>query len=142
MYNLYPMECRSACLIKKNVRPFQGIYPGCSIGCSRYVGTGKSDGANKVFNLTLALCAIFSVILVGAYILFPEQILTLCGVDLNKYPELQPHIFGYLNGYLPAIPSILFITVMGPIVVMDNDSRLFTISSVVALVAKGIQNDM
>ena len=111
------------------------LSAGCTIGCSRFVGAGKKNEANKVFNLTLAICAIISIILVGACILFPEQLLTLCGVDLNKYPELQPHIFGYLNGYLLSIPSILFITVMGQIIVMDNDSKLFTGSSVVVLVS-------
>lgn len=104
---------------------------GCNIGCSRLVGAGKSKEANETFNLAALLAVLLSAILVLLCIFFPSWILRISGVPLNKYPELHPHIFGYLKGYMIGLPALILIQIFGPILVMDGGKRIFTISSLV-----------
>ena len=73
----------------------------------------------------------FSGILILAVLLVPSWLLKLCGVSLTKYPELNPHMYAYLNGYAFGIPAMLLVQVFGPILVMDNGKKLFSVSSTV-----------
>ena len=76
----------------------------------------------------------FSGILILAVLLVPSWLLKLCGVSLTKYPELNPHMYAYLNGYAFGIPAMLLVQVFGPILVMDNGKKLFSVSSTVLCV--------
>ena len=51
----------------------------------------------------------FSGILILAVLLVPSWLLKLCGVSLTKYPELNPHMYAYLNGYAFGIPAMLLV---------------------------------
>ena len=120
------------------LRPFTSIVllmagfvsTGCNIVCSNLIGLGEKDEANKAFNLSVFLGAALSLLLIAACLLFPDAMLTLCGISLTKYPELNPHMYSYLNGFLLGVPVMILIQVLGPILVMDNGKRGFTISSI------------
>ncbi len=121
------------------VKPFSSIImmiasffsTGCSVTCSKLVGSGRKKEANDTLLLSAALTLLFSLILIGACMLFPENMLRVCGVSLTKYPELNPYMYNYLHGYLVGVPAIMLIQIIGPILVMDNGKRRFTISSVI-----------
>ena len=105
------------------------ISTGCSFACSHLIGRGEKEEANGAFNLAAAGGLLFAAVLILAVIAFPKAILQLSGVSLTKYPELNPHMYGYLYGYIIGLPAIMLLQVFGPILVMDNGKRLFTISS-------------
>ena len=111
------------------------ISTGCSFVCSHLIGRGEKEEANRAFNLSVAVGLLFAAVLILAVIVFPSAILQLCGVSLTKYPELNHHMYGYLHGYIIGLPAIMLLQVIGPILVMDNGKRLFTISSVLLCVA-------
>lgn len=125
------------------VRPFSSIVlllagflsTGCSIACSRMIGAGQKDAANETFNLAVALSLLFSAVLMAACFALPTALLTACGVPLNRYPELNPHMYEYLRGMAIGIPAQMLIQVIGPVLTMDNGKKLFSISSVVLCVA-------
>ncbi len=125
------------------LRPFSSIVllcagflsTGCTVSCSKLVGLGKRDDANEVFNLVVFLSILLSAILLVACIIAPPRILELCGVKLTKLPELNPYMYSYLRGYQIGIPAMVLCQILGPIVVMDSNKRLFTISSIVLCVS-------
>ena len=112
-----------------------GIFStGCSIVCSQFVGQGRKGEANEAFNLSSLLTLLISVVVILACIAIPSLILQLCGVPLNKYPELNSHMYGYLDGYRLGIPAMMLAQVIAPILVMDDGKKLFSISSIVLCV--------
>lgn len=131
------------------LRPFTSVVllfagflsTGCNIVCSRNVGVGKEKEANEVFNLSSLLAVVISGILILLAIFLPTAILTISGVSLTKYPELNPIMYSYLHGYIIGLPAMMLIQVMGPILVMDGCKKLFTVSSV-ALCAVDIIGDL
>ena len=109
-----------------------GIFStGCSIVCSQYVGQGRKDEANEAFNMSSLLTLLIAVAVILACIAIPSLILQLCGVPLNKYPELNTHMYGYLDGYRLGVPAIMLAQVIAPILVMDDGKKFFSISSIV-----------
>ena len=121
------------------LRPFTSLLlvvagffsTGCGILCSQKIGIGDKEEANEAFNLSVILLLVFSAVIVLLGFLFPTGLLQLCGVPMNKHPELHPHMYAYLKGYLFGIPAMLILQILGPILVLDNGKKLFTISSVV-----------
>ena len=112
-----------------------GIFStGCSIVCSQFVGQGRKDEANEAFNLSSLLTLLISVVVILACFAIPSLILQLCGVPLNKYPELNQHMYGFLDGYRFGIPALMLVQVIAPILVMDDGKKLFSISSIVLCV--------
>ena len=121
------------------IRPFNSVVlmlsgllaTGCNVTCSHLVGRGEKQKANETFNLAVFIGLLFAAVLILACIAVPDTILKLCGVSLTKYPELNPHMYGYLHGYMIGLPALLMIEVIGPILVMDGGKSLFTASSAV-----------
>ena len=107
------------------------LSTGSMIVCSRFIGEGKREEANEVLNLSILLSIVTSLIFILTCIFAPNILLKLCGVNVNKYPELNPHMYGYLNGYMFGIPALILIQVIGPIIVMDSGKKIFSISSLV-----------
>ena len=112
------------------------LATGCNVACSHLVGRGEKEKANETFNLSAVLGLIFAAVLIFACIAAPDMILKLCGVTLTKYPELNPHMYGYLHGYMIGLPALLLIEVIGPILVMDGGKALFSVSSAVLCIAE------
>ena len=111
------------------------LSTGCIALCSRYVGSGKKEEANIVFNFSVFLAVLISGLLLLASALFPDTVLNLCGVDLKKMPELNQYLYDYLKGYMIGIPAIILIQIIGPILIMDNGKKLFAVSSVILCVS-------
>ena len=111
------------------------LSTGCMVLCPRFVGKGKKAEANEILNLAALSGVLIALILVISCIFAPDIVMTACGINVGKYPELYPHMLGYLRGFMTGIPFYVLIQVTGPIIVMDNGKRLFTISSVVLCAA-------
>lgn len=111
------------------------LSTGCNLVSSRMIGIGKKKEANEAFNLASLLCVLISVLLILLCLRFPNMVLNLCGIDLSKHPQLNQHIYSYLNGYLIGLPALMLVQVFGPILVMDNGKRFFTLSSVLLCTA-------
>ena len=107
------------------------LSTGCSVSCSQLVGFGNKKEANELFNITAFLGVVFAILVLLICIVAPTPLLQICGVNLNKYPELQPHIYGYLHGYALCLPALVLIQIIGPIIVMDSGKRFFFGSSIV-----------
>lgn len=111
------------------------IGTGCNVACSRLVGAGKRKEANEVFNLSIVVSIVISIVIIIVSIYFPEFQFKLCGINLNKYPELNQYLFDYMRGYVIGIPATIIGYVLVPIVVMDNGKKAFITSSVAMCVA-------
>lgn len=107
------------------------ISTGCTIVCSQLLGLGKREHANEAFNLSFLICLIVSALVMVFCFLSPTTVLHICGIPLNKYPELNPYMYDYLRGYMFGFPAIMLIQVIGPILTMDGGKNLFTVSSIV-----------
>ena len=131
------------------LRPFTSLImvmagffsTGCGILCSQKVGVGKREDANEAFNLTAVLGLACTVLVVAFGFFLPTWLLSICGVPMNKHPELHPYMYSYLKGYLIGIPAMMLTQILGPVLVLDNKKKLFTASSVV-LCAANIAGDI
>ena len=125
------------------LRPFTSVVvllssflsTGCNIVCSHLIGNGEKEKANMALNLSLVIALLFSAVLVLAVLIVPDWLLQLCGVSLTKYPELNPHMYGYLHGLMIGVPAMMLVEIFGPMLVMDNGKKLFSVSSTVLCVA-------
>ena len=117
------------------------LSTGCTAVCSKLVTQGRRDEANGVFHLATLLALAGSVASILFCLLFPSLVLRLCGVPLDRSSELVPYMYEYLHGYLTGIAPLLLIQVAGPILVIDGDRRIFTVSSIV-LCASDIIGDL
>ena len=106
------------------------LAAGNQVICSKMVGKGKKDDAVAVFTMSLLLGPLFLLFC----ILTPEMILKVCGVSMEKHPDFYVLMIDYLHGYMPTIPALILIQIIGPIIVMDNNKSLFTVSAVVLCV--------
>ncbi len=50
-------------------------------------------------------------LIIVACIFFPRELFSICGVSLEKRPELYPHMLSYLKGYMIGIPAMMAINV-------------------------------
>ena len=122
--------------------PFNGIvllFSGAvsvsaQVVSSQAIGRGDRDTANSAFTVALIIDALFALVLVMLCILWPDGLLNICGVSQASHPSIYPHMLGYLRGYMPGIPFIMLIQVIGPIIVMDSGKALFTSSAFVLFV--------
>ena len=129
--------------------PFNGIvllFSGAvsvsaQVVSSQAVGRGERDKANSAFTVALIVDALFALVLVMVCILWPDGLLNICGVTESSHPTIYPHMLGYLRGYMPGIPFIMMIQVIGPVIVMDSGKALFT-SSAFVLFAGDIAGDL
>ena len=131
------------------IRPFTSMLlvisgffsTGCGVLCSQKIGVGNREDANESFNLSALLALACAVLVLVLGFIFPTGLLRLCGVPLNKHPELHPYMYGYLRGYLIGVPAMILLQILGPILVLDNEKKLFTASSAV-LGAANIAGDL
>lgn len=121
------------------LRPFTSLIlviagffsTGCGILCSRQVGVGRKEEANEAFNLSAILALLAAVVIVAFGFVYPTGLLKICGVPMHKYPELHPYMYQYLKGYLIGIPAMILLQIVGPVLVLDNGKKLFSVSTIV-----------
>ena len=117
--------------------PFTGIVllisnafsVGAQVVSSQAVGRGERDKANASFTFSVIGIAVMSVMIVIASMLWPEELFRFCGVTETSHPEIHSHMGGYLKGYMPGIPFMMMIQIMGPVIVVDLGKALFTASA-------------
>ena len=107
------------------------LSTGCQVVTSKYVGAGEKEKANSAFTVTLILSVLVGTLLVLSCIIFPKTLFRICGISMEKYPALYPHMMEYSRGYMVGIPGHLVILLIGPIIVMDGGKKRFTISGIV-----------
>ena len=102
--------------------------------CSELVGKGQRDKANATFSTAILMAAAASAAIVALCMIVPDILLSICGVSLDSHPEYYDLMMEYLHGYMIGIPAFLTAQIAGPIIAMDNDKRLFSMSAVVLLI--------
>ena len=117
--------------------PFTGVVllisnafsVGAQVVSSQAVGRGEKDKANAAFTVSVIGIAVMSVVLVIACMLWPSELFRFCGITETSHPEIYAHMGDYLKGYMPGIPFMMLIQIMGPVIVVDLGKALFTSSA-------------
>ena len=107
------------------------ISIGGQIVCSNKIGTGERDEANAVFSLSVIFGLAIAILFILFSVLFPGTLFRVCGVSLDKRPELYGHMLRYLRGYLVGIPAVILTQIFSPFLVMDNGKKLVSLSATV-----------
>ena len=107
------------------------VASGNQIVCAGYIGEGKKDTANSVFTFSVLVGLLISVILILLCVVMPDPLMAYCGVTKVGKPVLYENMLSYLRGYLFGIPALIAVQILGPIVVLDNGKKIFSISAIV-----------
>ena len=110
------------------------LSSGNQILCSSFIGEGKKDKANSIFNFCILAGLAISLLLMLLCIVIPDPLMAICGVTKAGKPELYPQMHAYMQGYLLGLPALLAVQIMGPIVILDNGKLYFTVSAFVLCV--------
>ena len=110
------------------------IATGNQIICSGYIGEGKKDTANSVFTFSVLMGFLTAVLLALLCVIIPDSLLAFCGVTREGNPDLYENMLSYLRGYLFGIPALIIVQIIGPIVILDNGKKVFSISAIVLCV--------
>ena len=119
------------------LEPFTGIVllisnafsVGAQVVSSQAVGRGDKDKANAAFTFSVLGIAVMAALLVIVCILWPSELFRLCGITESSHPEIYTHMGDYLKGYMPGIPFMMLIQIIGPVIVIDMGKALFTFSA-------------
>ena len=107
------------------------VASGNQIVCAGYIGEGKKDTANSVFTFSVLVGLLISAILILLCVVMPDPLMAYCGVTKVGKPVLYENMLSYLRGYLFGIPALIAVQILGPIVVLDNGKKIFSISAIV-----------
>lgn len=107
------------------------VASGNQIVCAGYIGEGKKDTANSVFTFSVLVGLLISAILILLCVVIPDPLMAYCGVTKVGKPVLYENMLSYLRGYLFGIPALIAVQILGPIVVLDNGKKIFSISALV-----------
>ncbi len=110
------------------------IGDGCCAFVSINLGKGDMDKAHRSIGNSILLCVISGIVLMGAYLLFSEQILTMFGGKVNEetYRLSKEYFFWIALG----VPFYMFGQAMNPIIRSDGSPKF----AMVATVAGAITN--
>ena len=107
------------------------IASGNQIICSGYIGEGKKDTANSVFTFGVTAGLAVSALLILLCVVIPDPLLAFCGVTRNGNPALYENMLSYVRGYLFGLPALVTVQIIGPIIILDNGKKIFSVSAVV-----------
>lgn len=107
------------------------ISTGSQVVISKAMGKGEKEQAQSAFSFALFSGVIVSAVFVLLCMLIPQILFRICGVSMNKRPELLPHMLSYTRGYLIGIPALAFIQITGPVIIIDGGKKRFSLSSIV-----------
>lgn len=102
---------------------------GGQIVCSNKIGTGRHDEANAVFSFSAVFGLVIAVLFLCISAVSPGTLFYICGVSVDKYPELYGHMLEYLHGYMFGIPAVILAQILSPFLVMDNGKKLVSVSA-------------
>ncbi len=108
------------------------IGDGCCTYVSISLGANNKDDAHRSIGNAILLCLIGSVILMGAYLIFMEPILTLFGgkVNAETYACAKEYFFYISLG----LPFYMFGQAMNPIIRSDGSPKFAMLSTVAGAV--------
>lgn len=117
--------------------PFTGIIllisnaisVGAQVVSSQAVGRGEKDKAVSAFTVGVIAGIIAAFVLVAVSLLWPSELFRICGITETSHPEIFSHMADYLKGYIPGIPFLTMIQIIGPMIVVDSGKALFTSST-------------
>lgn len=98
------------------------IAIGMRIICVEKLGKGKPDQANGVFSLSVLALMFLSSVFIAATFLFSEQIAGLLGVVENSGAVYQQTL-DYLFAYSVGLPAIFLVSILTPIMQLDDDKK-------------------
>ena len=110
------------------------ISSGNQIICSGYIGEGKKDKSNSVFTFSILIGVLAAAIMIMLCLVFPNPLLAFCGVTKSSNQVLYENMHAYMQGYIFGIPALVIVQIIGPIVILDNGKKIFSISAVVLCV--------
>ena len=85
----------------------------------------------SVFTFSILTGVIATVIIILLCLVFPNPLLAFCGVTENSNPVLYENMLAYMRGYLFGIPALLIVQIIGPLVILDNGKKIFSLSAVI-----------
>ena len=114
---------------------FTTIFPavlalGMQILCGKALGRSELREANGIFSLAVTTALAIMIFLTGATILFTEQIADLFGAGENL-GQIRSLTIDYLQAYSLSLPALAAVTILTPIMQLDNDRRRAVFSMVV-----------
>ncbi len=114
---------------------FVTIFPavlvlGMQVMCSKFLGRGELREANGIFSLALAAALMIAILIAGATILFTAQIADI--LDAKKeLGAIRPLTIDFLQAYAFGLPAIAAVTILPPIMQLDNDRQRAVIAAAV-----------
>ncbi|MBR0257798.1 MAG: hypothetical protein IJQ58_08690, partial [Synergistaceae bacterium] len=105
------------------------ISVGSQVVSSQAVGRGEKDKAVGAFTVAVIADTVMALLLVILCVAWPSEIFRICGVTQSSHSEIHQHMADYLRGFMPGIPFLMLIQVIGPVIVMDSGKGLFTSSA-------------
>lgn len=108
------------------------IGDGCCAFVSICLGADRRDDAGKSIGSAVLLCAISSIVLMAAYLVFQEPILTLFGGRVNE--ETFHHSKEYFFWISLGVPFYMFGQAMNPIIRSDGSPKFAMISTLAGAV--------
>ena len=118
---------------------FATIFPavlalGMQVLCSKSLGRGELREVNGIFSLAVTIALAIMIFLTGATFLFAEQIVDLLGAQENL-GEIRSLTIDYLEAFSLSLPALALVTILTPIMQLDNDRQRALISVVVLSVS-------
>lgn len=104
------------------------ISSGVSAVCSRKIGAGDKEGAQKTFQMSLTVMLVMSLLSMGLIAFWADPISKMLGANTA---ELFAYTKEYLLGLLIWIPTSFFMLMMQPVMQLDDDKALIFVSTLV-----------
>ena len=113
---------------------FTDIFPlimmaGMQVLCSKSLSNGNLREANEIFSLAVTAALIVSVLMTGGTILFSAQIADLLGAT-EDLGEIRALTIDFMEAYSLGLPAMALVTLLTPIMQLDNDRQRAVISAV------------
>ncbi len=108
------------------------IGDGCCAFVSIHLGKGDMDNAHRSVGNSILLCIISGIVLMGAYLIFSEPILTMFGGKVNEetYRLSKEYFFWITLG----IPFYMFGQAMNPIIRSDGSPKFAMVATIAGAV--------
>ena len=111
------------------------LSTGSQIIISAYMGEGKKKEANGVLTFTIIIGLFISILFIAVSVLIPEKLLSVCGITSSENPALFDNMSAYFKGFIPAVPALILVQIIGPMVVLDKGKFFFSVSAFVLCVS-------
>ena len=113
---------------------FVTIFPavlalGMQVLCSKNLGRGDLRAANEIFSPAMTTALALMIFLTGATIFFTEQIANVLDAK-EELGAIRSLTIDYLEAFSFGLPALAAVTLLTPIMQLDNDRRRALVSAV------------